>query len=277
MKRIKKALLLGISVELVALAYVLFIIPNGFISFGVDGIASLIYRVNEVNPAINIIIINSVILLMSSVLIETSVVKKYMIPALLVPIFIFINLIIFRNYSITLPETSITLLVAGVLSGFGYSMIYRQGYGASVIFLLEDVIVRKTKIHTRIYSWIVDAILLIALLSLSNYRVAIYSLIIITITKYMITKARFGINDCKMFYIITSKEDEVKNYILHVLGYELTVLESRGGFTKKHNKILLSVINRGDYYKLKTGIKKIDPSAFIAITDTYDVINTNSL
>ena len=93
----------------------------------------------------------------------------------------------------------------------------------------------------------------------------------------MITKARFGINDCKMFYIITSKEDEVKNYILHVLGYELTVLESRGGFTKKHNKILLSVINRGDYYKLKTGIKKIDPSAFIAITDTYDVINTNSL
>jgi uncharacterized membrane-anchored protein YitT (DUF2179 family) len=89
----------------------------------------------------------------------------------------------------------------------------------------------------------------------------------------MITKARFGINESKMFYIITSKEDEVKNFILHVMGYELTVLESRGGYTKKHNKILLSVINRGDYYRLKTGIMNIDSKAFVAITDTYDVIN----
>ena len=277
MKRIKKALMVCISVELVALAYVLFIIPNGFISFGVDGIASLIYLINGVNPAINLIIINSIILLLSSILADNEDVKKYMIPALLVPLFIFINMIILKNYSISLPETSITLLVAGVLSGFGYSMIYRQGYGASVIFLLEDIIARKTRIHSRIYSWFIDIILIIILLAISNYRIAIYSLIIIMITKYMITKARFGINESKMFYIITSKEDEVKNFILHVMGYELTVLESRGGYTKKHNKILLSVINRGDYYRLKTGIKKIDPSAFIAITDTYDVINTKSL
>ena len=107
MKRIKKALMVCISVELVALAYVLFIIPNGFISFGVDGIASLIYLINGVNPAINLIIINSIILLLSSILADNEDVKKYMIPALLVPLFIFINMIILKNYSITLPETSL--------------------------------------------------------------------------------------------------------------------------------------------------------------------------
>ena len=272
----KKWLLLLLSVELIALSYVLFIIPNGFISFGVEGIASLIYRINGVNPAINIIIINGILILLISILLEFEKIKNYVIPSLLIPIAIFINMFIFKSYNISLPETSITLLVAGVLGGYGYSLIYRQGFGASIIFLLEELVGKYTKFHSKVYSWILDIILLIILLSISNYRIAVYSLIIIIITKYMITKARFGINDSKMFYIITSKENEVKNYILHVLGYELTVLESRGGYTRHKNKVLLTVINRNDYYKLKTGIKEIDNKAFIAITDTYDVINIKS-
>ena len=140
-----------------------------------------------------------------------------MIPALLVPLFIFINMIILKNYAITLPETTITLLVAGVLSGFGYSMIYRQGYGASVIFLLEDINKRKTRIHSRLYSWFIDIILIIILLAISNYRIAIYSLIIIMITKYMITKARFCINESfVLFLILTVGVFGVPSYIYDV-------------------------------------------------------------
>ncbi|MBQ7240419.1 MAG: YitT family protein [Bacilli bacterium] len=272
----KKWLLLLLSTELIALSYCLFIIPNGFISFGVEGIASLIYRLNGVNPAINIVIINGILILLVSIILDFDKIRNYVIPALLIPIFIFINMFIFKNYQISLPETSITILVAGVLGGYGYSLIYRQGYGASIIFLLEELIGKYTKFHSKIYSWVLDGILLIILLSTSDYRITVYSLIIIMITKYMITKARFGINDSKMFYIITTKENEVKNYILHVLGYELTVLESRGGYTRHKNKVLLTVINRSDYYKLKSGIKEIDDKAFVAITDTYDVINTKT-
>ncbi len=272
----KKWLLLILSLELIAISYIVFIIPNGFISFGVEGIASLIYRINGVNPAINIIVINGILILLISILLDFNKIKDYIIPALLIPIFIFINMFLFKNYDIKLPETSITLLVAGVIGGYGYSLLYRLGYGASIIFLLEELAGKYTKFHSKVYSWILDIILIFILFAISNYRIATYSFIIIVIIKYMITKARFGINDSKMFYIITSKESEVKNYILHVLGYELTVLESRGGYTKHKNKVLLTVINRNDFYKLKTGIKEIDNKAFIAITDTYDVINGKS-
>ena len=76
-----------------------------------------------------------------------------------------------------------------------------------------------------------------------------------------------------MFYVITSKEKEVKHFIMSTLGYELTELDVKGGFTQQRRSILLSVISAKDYYKLKSGIMKIDHKAFIAITDTYDVIN----
>ena len=98
-------------------------------------------------------------------------------------------------------------------------------------------------------------------------------MIIIFISKYMITKTRFGINDSKMFYIITNKASDVKQYIIHDLKYELTVLDVKGGFSKKKNQIFLTIIDTKDYYKLKEGIRIIDPNAFIAISDTYDVVN----
>ena len=171
----KKWLLLLLSTELIALSYCLFIIPNGFISFGVEGIASLIYRLNGVNPAINIVIINGILILLVSIILDFDKIRNYVIPALLIPIFIFINMFIFKNYQISLPETSITILVAGVLGGYGYSLIYRQGYGASIIFLLEELIGKYTKFHSKIYSWVLDGILLIILLSISDYRITVYS------------------------------------------------------------------------------------------------------
>ena len=63
---------------------------------------------------------------------------------------------------------------------------------------------------------------------------------------------------------------------MHDLKYELTVLDVKGGFTKRQNQIIMTVISTNDYYQLKEGIKIIDPKAFIAITDTYDVVNRRS-
>jgi len=37
----------------------------------------------------------------------------------------------------------------------------------------------------------------------------------------------------------------------------------------------MTVISTKEYYELKEGIKEIDPSAFISITDGYEVLNKN--
>ena len=37
----------------------------------------------------------------------------------------------------------------------------------------------------------------------------------------------------------------------------------------------MTVISTKDYFRVKEGIKLIDPNAFISITDNYEVINKN--
>ena len=171
----------------------------------------------------------------------------------------------------------LNIIVASFLLGIGYSIIYKQGFKAGTIFLLEDVFTSLTGIVSKSYTIVIDIIVVILVAVFMNLNLGLYSLVMILIIRYLITKAEFGINDYKMFYIITEHEKEVKDYILNDLKYELTTLDVKGGFTKRKNHILLSVISSRDYYKLKEGIKLIDKNAFIAIVDTYDLLNRKGI
>lgn len=273
MKTILRYLNVIVGCILISISLNLLMIPNNLIPFGINGTASLIYYINGVNPAINIFLINISVVLLASLFLDKHVIKVYLLPSLLIPLFVFLTNPVTKLITLALPEMLLVVLVAGFLSGSGYSMIYKQGFSAGTIFLFEELLGRIVKFHSKVYSWIIDVVNLIISMFLFGYQNTLYSLMIIIVSKYMITKTRFGISDSKMFYIITSNETEVKDFIIHVLKYEITVMDVKGGFSKKNNQILLTVIDTSDYYKLKEGIKTIDPHAFIAITDTYDVHN----
>lgn len=249
------------------------IIPNNLLPFGTNGVATLLYYMNDLSPALNMIILNMMIIILASIFLEKDIIKVYLLPSILIPVFVFLLRPLTNLITLELPEMLLVVIVSGYLIGYGYSIIYKNGFSAGTMFLFEELLGRLTKFHSKFYSWIIDIIVLIITFSLIGFQTALYSLVIMVIAKYMVTKTRFGINDSKMFYVITSKEKEVKHYIMHDLKYKLTVLDVKGGFTKKNNQILLTVISTNDYYRLKEGIKIIDPKAFIAITDTYDVVN----
>ncbi|MCI8794110.1 MAG: YitT family protein [Bacilli bacterium] len=273
MKKIIKYLYILFGCALIAFAIDFIVIPNNLLTFGINGIATMLYYLNGVNVGINILFLNLCGILLSSLILDKEIIKEYLFPSIMIPIFVYLFSFISSSFVILLPEMLLVIIVAGFLTGFGYSLIYKQGLSASVVYLVEEMIGKLTKFHSKIYSWIFDVIILIVSIFLFGYQVTLYSMIIIFISKYMITKTRFGINDSKMFYIITNKASDVKQYIIHDLKYELTVLDVKGGFSKKKNQIFLTIIDTKDYYKLKEGIRIIDPNAFIAISDTYDVVN----
>lgn len=276
MKKVIKYFNIVLGCILIAFAIDFIVIPNNLLTFGINGLAVLLYYLNGVNPGINILFLNVCGILISSLVLDYQIIKEYLLPSVLIPVFVYLFSFLSSSFVIVLPEMLLVIIVAGFITGFGYSFIYKQGRSASVVYLLEEMIGRLTKFHSKVYSWIFDVIIVAVSLVMFGYQVALYSMIIIFISKYMITKTRFGINDSKMFYVITSKDKEVKHYIIHDLKYELTVLDVKGGFSKKKNQIFLTVIDTKDYYKLKEGIKIIDPNAFVAICDTYDVVNRKS-
>ena len=172
-------------------------------------------------------------------------------------------------------EQILLTIVGGFATGFGYSIIYKQGFSMGGIDLLQDIFNCIRIYRKKTFSYVVEAILVIMTAYILNVESAIYSAIAITLIKYMATKSKVGISSSKTFFIITCKENEVKKYIIKELHYDLTEFNVKGGFSNNKTKILMTSIDTKDYYRLKEGIDLIDTNAFISIIDSYEVINKN--
>ena len=160
MKKVFNYLGVIIGCELIALSFVLFILPNKVLSFGIDGVGALLYYTNGVNPGINsngvnpginILVINAIFILLSLLVLDIDEVKKYILPSLLIPILIMSNMILLKDVVVELPELVVSIMVSSFLIGFGYSLIYKNGHGAGNIFLIEDTIGEVTKFRSKAY------------------------------------------------------------------------------------------------------------------------------
>lgn len=99
-----------------------------------------------------------------------------------------------------------------------------------------------------------------------------YAIILLYISNLVLDKVLLGISNNKAFYIITSKEEQVSDYIINKLHHNVTIFDVKGGFLEKKRKVLLSVIPTREYFKVTEGIKLIDKDVFFVATDSYEVI-----
>ena len=96
-------------------------------------------------------------------------------------------------------------------------------------------------------------------------------MIYIYISNLVLDRVLLGISTNKAFYIITTKEEEIKEYIMSTLQHSITTFDVKGGFLDNKRKVMLTVIPSREYYRLTEGIKQIDADAFFAVTDSYQV------
>ncbi|MBQ3020743.1 MAG: YitT family protein [Bacilli bacterium] len=274
MNEIKKYIKIIIGTLLISLGFNIFIVPSKLIPSGMLGLTSLLSFNYGFNNAALLLIINVWTLWLIYMLYDSNKLKEYLLPSILLPIFIYITSFIKINITNSIEELLIAISGSFIM-GVGYSILYKEGFKTGAINILEDIYNDLAKKNIKTISRGLDIILILITLKIYGLEHTIYSIIVILIIRYMTTKAKIGISDSKAFYIITTKEKEIKKYLLEELNYDLTTFDAEGGFTKKKKQIIMSVISSKDYFKVKEGINLIDPKAFISVTDNYEVINEN--
>ena len=76
----------------------------------------------------------------------------------------------------------------------------------------------------------------------------------------------------KCFQIITSKPDEIIGFIVENLKRGATEINGQGAFTHENKTVILTVVNRYQAIKLRQFARNVDPTCFILITNTTEII-----
>ena len=274
MEKIKRNIIALIAVVLISFGLNVFLIPSKLVTSGILGLTTLLKYNYSLNIPVILLIINAWTLWLVYMIYGKEKFSEYFLPSILSPLVIFLTS--FLKINITNQVETLLLAISGAsIMGYGYSLLYKHGYKIGAINILENMYNDFTEKNSKIITTIFDILLILISINTLGLEKILYSTIVIVIIRSMTTKVKVGISDSKAFYIITSKEKEIKKYLIEELHQDLTLFDAEGGYTKKKSKIIMTVIATKDYFKVKEGIRHIDKNAFISVTDSYEVINKN--
>lgn len=262
--------LFAMGMLIMAIAFNLIFNKYNIVPTGSNGLSLLLSKYIPVNISIIILVVGLVCLILGLMFFGFEYALKMLIITLIYPFFVSSTSIVTKY--IDLEDTSLFLLIVfgGVMYGFGTGLIRKSEYSPGGFCVLFDLIHKYFHVSIGIATIIVNLLLIVASGIAFGFESALYALIALLISSYVVDKVIIGISDNKVFYIVTDKPLEVKEYIYDKLHYDVTVINARGGYTNKRKKMLMSVIPTIEYIKLKELVKEIDKNSFFLIVDTYD-------
>ncbi|MBQ9324675.1 MAG: YitT family protein [Clostridia bacterium] len=100
----------------------------------------------------------------------------------------------------------------------------------------------------------------------------LFSILGLVMKSLLVDMVLENLNINKCFHIITSHPDSIERYIIHNLHRGATRLHGEGIFSHEGKEIILTVVNRKQGVLLRRYVKSTDPSAFLLINNTSEII-----
>jgi len=135
------------------------------------------------------------------------------------------------------------------------------------------IIAKYTRLPLGMLLIYVDsAIVLAGLLAFGDWKIPLYSWIVIFITGKVIDVVLEGVNREKSLFIISDRHEEIRERILKDLDRGGTYITGRGMYNLAEKQIIFTVVNRRELGLLQEYIHAIDPKAFLAVTDATEIL-----
>jgi len=253
-----------------ALSFNLFFERYDVIPTGSGGLALLIASFIKIDKSLMVFIVSLMCLLLGLIFFGYKYASKMLAVTFLYPFFISSTTLITRY--IDLEDTSLFLIMlfGGGVMGLSSGLIRRSGFSPGGFCVIFDLMQKYFHISIGTSTIIVNTILIIASGFIFGFDKAVYTIVSLLVSSYIVDRVIIGISDNKVFYIVTNRPFEVKNCIVDKLNYSLTEVKVKGGHSDKGKKMFMCVIPTTSYIRLKELLKEIDPGAFFLIVDVYE-------
>lgn len=264
-----KLLVLAFGGALGGVAFNAFILPYGILSGGVSGLALIITYMIPVMPLYLVII------------------------ALNIPLFIwgffeldkkliFYSMIGMLTYSFAIPLTEpfippldvdifLAVIFSGLILGISSGTIIKFGGSSGGTEIISLILKKKYNLSVGTVSFSFNACLIMLALLFFPIKIALYTLISMWISGQTADFILEGLTKNKAVTIITTKRDDVSFFIMTELNRGATIYNASGGFSGQEKTVITCVINNFEFAKLRNEINKIDPDAFMYVSDTVSV------
>ena len=273
-------LLIFMGTGIMALAIQCIFEPIGLVTGGFSGIAIIIRKMTAgiVEGGVPLWLTN--LALNVPVFIAALIIKgrKFLGRTVIGTVLLSFWLYVIPQVDLTQGDYMLSAVFGGVITGIGIGFVLLAKAttgGTDMVSALIQKYVRHYSVVQILQ--VIDGMVVLAGLYVFGLKPALYAIVAIFITSKVSDALMEGMKYSKAAFIITDCYKEIADAIMTQLDRGLTGLDATGMYSGDKKTVLYCVVAKKEIVELKDIVAKIDPKAFVIVTDAREVFGEGFL
>lgn len=264
--------LLTLAALLIVLGTWLFKYPNNFTFGGITGLSIVLSKAIGVSASSLNLIMNIILIVIGIVVLGRDFAGKTIYVCILSTIGISVmDKLLPINQPVT-NEPMLEFIFAVAVPGVASAILFNIDASSGGTDIAAMIVQKYTTLEIGSAIFVVDLIIAVSAFFVFDFQTGLFSITGLLAKTLVIDSAIENFNLCKYFTIVTTNPAPICEYIQQTLHRSATIYKAEGAYSHKEKSVILAVMKRSQAVRLRRHVKNVDPTAFIMITNSSEII-----
>ena len=271
-RTIEEYTVLTLATFIMVIGIYVFKFPNNFSFGGVTGIAIVLSKFLPGTPGNITLIINMVLLVLGFLFLGKGFGIKTAYVSILMSVSLNLAEVWFPMEKPLTSEPVLELIYAIVLPAFSSAIFFNIDASSGGTDIVAMILKKYTKLNIGTALFFSDLLIVLASCFVFDTKTVLFSLTGLLAKSLVVDNVIESINLCKYFTIICEDPEPICDFIMNKLNRSATVYDAEGTYEHHKKKVIITIMKRSQAVELRNFIRQTQPSAFIAITNSSEII-----
>lgn len=270
-KIMMEGLILTAAVAIIAAAVYFFLVPSHTSVSSISGLGIVLSNFIPLPLSVITMILNVILLIIGFFTCGKEFGVKTVYTSILLPVFLGVFEKIFPDFVSMTNSQELDVLCYILVVSVGLSILFNRNASSGGLDIVAKIM--NKYLHMELGKAMSLSGMCVALSAALVYdkKTVVLSILGTYFNGIVLDQFIFGHNIKRRVCIITQKEEELREYIIHELHSGATIYEAYGAYNmQKHNEII-TIVDKTEYQKLMNFINILDPKAFITVYNVSDM------
>lgn len=268
---IKETSILTVGVAIIAAAVYFFLVPSHASVSSISGLGIVLSNFIPLPLSAITMILNVVLLIIGFFTCGREFGVKTVYTSVMLPLFLGVFEGIFPDFGSMTNSQELDVLCYILVVSVGLSILFNRNASSGGLDIVAKIM--NKYLHMDLGKAMSLSGMCVALSAAFVYdkKTVVLSVLGTYFNGLVLDHFIFDHNIKRRVCIITKKEEELRQFIIHDLHSGATIYESIGAYNMEKRNEIITIVDKGEYQKLMNYMNREDPKAFITVYTVSDM------
>lgn len=268
---VKETSILTVAVAIIAAAVYFFLVPSHASVSSISGLGIVLSNFIPLPLSAITMILNVVLLIIGFFTCGREFGLKTVYTSVMLPLFLGVFERIFPDFGSMTNSQELDVLCYILVVSVGLSILFNRNASSGGLDIVAKIM--NKYLHMDLGKAMSLSGMCVALSAALVYdkKTVVLSVLGTYFNGLVLDHFIFNHNVKRRVCIITKKEEELRQFIIHDLHSGATIYESIGAYNMEKRNEIITIVDKGEYQKLMNYMNREDPKAFITVYTVSDM------